>query len=397
MRTLIWCFFYLAGAGVVVHGLQWCQAAQEELLHEQCACFSTCTVHDTAKFLALMPSIVKDVSSPWYPYLQAVYGKDVVLPFKLSTLRFFYHNSPWWRAQHADVDWPMPDCDSQQVPRWRWNSSCTQYCAKWYAEHPGNDSSSIPEKIHTRLHEVKTHYTGRHYPDDVVDANDSSIGTHFVTKHDDLTPRRFKDDDFVEVMRGYYPIEQHGIGTWFFMVPGTGIWMRVGRHYQPNKERRIRSIEFMLDQLTAERRKTNWTAGSSTTAQAAQSLEAKRNGQVRRLLEDVEKYYGTRNGEPADEYLYQILAGALNYTSAAPHLHPLRSDFDGAESQIQLAVLKVPSQECCQDCGVVQRARVCDTNEPNTCGHGIPLRWGWNAAHACSCNDKLGFLNCGSF
>ena len=68
-------------------------------------------------------------TSPWYPYLSAVYGGRVPLPFNLTSLSFFYHNDANWRLRHPRVDWPMATCNgehrSAHPPR-----RCAD-CSKW--------------------------------------------------------------------------------------------------------------------------------------------------------------------------------------------------------------------------------------------------------------------------
>ena len=79
---------------------------------QPCACFSMCTQHEAAHFrTALLPRSVDHKSSPWWRYLQAVYGSHVPLPFDLHALDFFYHNDDSWRQRHPSAaDWPMATC-----------------------------------------------------------------------------------------------------------------------------------------------------------------------------------------------------------------------------------------------------------------------------------------------
>ena len=100
--------------------------------------------------------------SPWTRYLRAVYGQDVPLPFDLSQLSFFWHNSAKWQDAHPGLEWPMAACTS--VPGFiplnpslfptRSDSKCPrETCAAWLAT-PANPPRSKPivsTKLYMRL------------------------------------------------------------------------------------------------------------------------------------------------------------------------------------------------------------------------------------------------------
>ena len=94
------------------------------------------------------PSLqVRSAQSPWYPYLTAVYGPNVPLPFNLHALRFIRHHTEGrcrrrcrcrcrgvtpcvhvagFHRSNPDLNWPLPGCDRKtlghfepiQVPRY---------------------------------------------------------------------------------------------------------------------------------------------------------------------------------------------------------------------------------------------------------------------------------------
>ena len=77
----------------------------------RCYCFAMCNHHQAREFLTdYVPSVVEREDDPWYRYLQAVYGDDILLPFDMSRMRLFYHNDEVWKHAHPDVEWPMASC-----------------------------------------------------------------------------------------------------------------------------------------------------------------------------------------------------------------------------------------------------------------------------------------------
>ena len=87
-------------------------------LPEPCACFSLCTATDAFDFLARLPD-VSSPASPWYAYLQSVYGGgEVPLPFRLQRLQLFYKDTAEWRQRIPSprVALPMASCVGRPRP-----------------------------------------------------------------------------------------------------------------------------------------------------------------------------------------------------------------------------------------------------------------------------------------
>jgi len=78
-----------------------------------CYCFDLCPRTSTARFWASTRGVsIQDAHSPWTAYFGAVYGEEVPLPFPLSNITFFYHNSMLWRQLFPSVHNPFRSCDT---------------------------------------------------------------------------------------------------------------------------------------------------------------------------------------------------------------------------------------------------------------------------------------------
>ena len=83
------------------------------------------------------PSLqVRSAESPWYPYLTAVYGPNVPLPFNMHALRFIRHHTEGrcrrrcrhrcrgvtacvhvagFHRSNPNLNWPLPGCDQKTL------------------------------------------------------------------------------------------------------------------------------------------------------------------------------------------------------------------------------------------------------------------------------------------
>ena len=231
-----------------------------------CNCFSTCGPRAAAHFLSVRPAWVHDVASPWIGYLRAVYRQDdIPLPFELSRLSFFFHNSDAWRAEHTEVEWPM--------------ASCIERASAMTAQilHAGvnRDRPMRPAPVCSadvcvrwlRSGASATAGAGASTNESGLDAGEAAAGVtmFLVSGRDHLTrgaalfPRRLAADGYpshparqlhsggtwVEVVRvdkGEEGGSTSWYGLWFYRVIGSGVYLNV------NATWRLRSKDNQDDQ-----------------------------------------------------------------------------------------------------------------------------------------------------
>ena len=97
-----------------------------------CRCFSLCDEDGARDFLPHVPAVVDSPDSPWYGYLQVVYGPQLPLPLNLSGFSFFYHRHSRWPPK---VDWPMATCLKNGTLDGKWPLCQDSICSRWRA-HP---------------------------------------------------------------------------------------------------------------------------------------------------------------------------------------------------------------------------------------------------------------------
>lgn len=111
-----------------------------------CYCFDLCPRTSTARFWASTRGVsIQDAHSPWTAYFGAVYGEEVPLPFPLSNITFFYHNSMLWRQLFPSVHNPFRSCDTPVPSERHVTPLCgKQECRPWMAPLRVPDQSSTP-------------------------------------------------------------------------------------------------------------------------------------------------------------------------------------------------------------------------------------------------------------
>ena len=251
-----------------------------------CFCFSLCAAADVEEFVSLRPSTIDSTDSPWFGYLQQVYGKHVKLPFALDKLNFFYSRDESW-PEH--VEWPMGTCGQmhggnfgppQAMARdhYRTNNfvKCSaNRCARWYRE----------------VKEPKRHFSFVIFPNGPLKVRQTSRGTAFyemprdgdvvwnetsnaneeqnIAKASRLLGHEIAENNtWVEVMRMNERVmpkllfQYNGFGTregelnygcWIYPVRGSGIWINVGQTWVNFDKDHQKRLDRMLtsEQLNA--------------------------------------------------------------------------------------------------------------------------------------------------
>ncbi len=190
-----------------IHGFMWlrlmfcvrlCINLSAELNSGTCVCFQGCSHEDLRVFWGVLPLRVNTASSTWFPYLSAIYGETLPLPFNFSRLRFFYH-SPWYKS-------PLHSCSLTKMNVTTALQCDQQTCSKWY--------HSAENDQHVRRNET-------------FDTLRKELGTIFFLVDDVNEP--LIPHTYVEVFRTQDAQEQLGRGTWFYLVHGSGIFLNTGR------------------------------------------------------------------------------------------------------------------------------------------------------------------------
>ena len=209
---------------------------------ERCVCFSSCNASDTEDFTSRIPRVVESHTSPWYAYLEAVYGEGVPLPYDLSTLRFAYHGSTNFRRAHPTLEWPMARClltkhskpgyaDGYGVdPNWNKGPRGLQRdpseplcsparCKRWVA----TSRMRLPVMTHAAYYLAG--------PAQAAGSTKRSEGLGTRWLHATVLPALpFQPDSlWLEVIRWNAPLEGGGHGVWFSPARGSGIFLPLGR------------------------------------------------------------------------------------------------------------------------------------------------------------------------
>lgn len=145
-------------------------------------CFSICNHMDVANWYARLPTAV-DRRSPWFSYLQDIYGSNVTCPFHIRDLELFYISRLPFRA-----------CGEAQ------NGSCNE----WLLPFPDPLEMNV---MHRRTFKV---YPSSHNP--VV-----FLQRPFTERNVSL------NEKWVEIYRTAYPGEGNGYGCWAHPARGSGI------------------------------------------------------------------------------------------------------------------------------------------------------------------------------
>lgn len=176
-----------------------------------CACFRVCNLVELHKFILFMPGILDSQESPWYAYLDAVYGSPPTLPFRLSSLRFWYHNSISWSAAHPYVFLPIAPCDRHNQPIRHLPDCSHHFCGLWRG--PARDPKNKTLSCHSYYESSSA---------------GGSIGT--LCEDDRSTPLpNVPPNTWFEAMRGAFLPEGTALyGFWFKRAPGSAIWLNSG-------------------------------------------------------------------------------------------------------------------------------------------------------------------------
>lgn len=219
-----------------------------------------CTRGEASAFLQRMPRFVTTRASPWFSYLVAVYGTaELPLPFDLHGLRLLYQNDEHWQRIHVGVEWPMATCsctrrrDSRQVCTTAENvEECdAARCARWL-----NNEQQL-ERTADAARRVKGFATFTHgrlvpfsspacagKPQQPECSRMLSSSAVVFSMPGDASRPPARADTWVEVFRTHQrnlpPCSLEGVdyyGCWFFLAPGSGIWLNTGErtHAAPTR------------------------------------------------------------------------------------------------------------------------------------------------------------------
>ena len=235
-----------------------------------CDCFSICDLQSYLLFRESIPPTLDDPSSPWLPYLQTVYHEQSIrLPFNLTRLWLFYMPTSRWRTRNRGVEWPMALCRKQynfklleaatNAPRCK-----VRTCARWLMARgtqkkppPSlatishammsamnrsgftNRSSSTNRSSTTRQKPLQGRYTvgAIGYPlkgHPSAEPADAIVGgvrkAPMAERLQTVTVQRGRSGLWAEVIRVRHGGEgAEDYGCWFYLAPGSGIWLRLGR------------------------------------------------------------------------------------------------------------------------------------------------------------------------
>ena len=362
-----------------------------------CKCFSTCTNSEASDFIANIPNMIDSDTSPWYRYLEAIYGGPVDLPYALGTLRYVYHHTGVWQRLHPSVEWPMPSCF---VPRasiqsafssmWSWPyimddlkevgspQHCSQdVCKRWQLASrklPGKNLAGLPIGIagvlnqgsgcnRSQILNSSNYVAYQHIPDITWG---TSAGFRWNIAND---MPHVPDHSWVEVIRYNSPNEGvGGYGTWFYFARGSGIWINVGKSMRQMEEN------------------------------DAKLLQALRRAELNALLNATILAFAkeARSSQFGAELGMQVIANVLGFDSVQVSMDLASYDCPPDKSVLvhspQIALVKSVGEYCCSACDPFRRALMCGGGS-TTCGHNR-LRRGYKAELSCMCSEYYLALNC---
>ena len=244
-----------------------------------CHCFSTCSLEEAQRFLAILPPRLTAATSPWVAYLKVVYDGHVTLPFDTHQLRFFYHNDAAWRRKHPGVEWPMASCrwrgavsslpavapsmpDAYHFPVANWSNrikgpnknatfavvgqACAPVsCTRWRSDGGGTSAaadedgtsgaSTVPPPLPSRTRAVLHGFV-------LPNSDGTTRGSLLYGQKTSWLADG--DGSWTEVMRFAAPVlpavgmteGMHDVGCWFFPAVGSGIYVNVGRSFVADVE-----------------------------------------------------------------------------------------------------------------------------------------------------------------
>ena len=336
----------------------------------QCFCFSTCTLEDANAFLNLLPTWIEDSSSPWLPYLRAVYG-DVPLPFDFSRLHFFYHNDDLWRKKFS-VEWPMAPCpvnmkrftfshsfDITKNESYAYNRCSEEVCRRW------RPSAARKHGRPQAASEV-LHFSGETRGISTASMLYSRFGGTFS-----LGRSTFPSNSWMEVIRSPTPASRPegtaNYGCWFFPAAGSGIWLNTGKTLHstvkpisPGEPPPHGDDHEMLFRVFARRQKTPLSAGQLKKWQANATTT-------------VAPDEWSRRGHHLETYpLIAKQLGFETFQEVSAFFNEQTGAYRGVSELIVL------SSECMLG---AQPIGTCPTKS-------VPLRSGWEATSHCQCQEN---------
>eukprot|EP00930_Biecheleria_cincta_P018928 TRINITY_DN14596_c0_g2_i1.p1 TRINITY_DN14596_c0_g2~~TRINITY_DN14596_c0_g2_i1.p1 ORF type:complete len:467 (+),score=61.43 TRINITY_DN14596_c0_g2_i1:150-1550(+) len=314
-----------------------------------CACFKACNGTALKDFLTHAPVILDRNDSPWYAYVEAVYGKPPSLPFDVSSLRYFYHATPVWLAKHPQSFLPMAPCNRSKKPLTDLPNCSKDYCASW--RDPRVDASkSIFVRgfnCHTYFHENPKGY---------------SMGTLCEDSMASPLPP-VPNFTWFEVARHAFDGEgTNAYGFWFKRAPGSGIWIYSGNTVHWQKKHETEYNQLLIRWLTY------------------------RNHSLKLAKDEVRLWeMADRQTIRSEKYMpfFPFIGWDMGYDTVQIHQSLeviLTTEF----------AMVVPG---CTKKTLVEKLRFCSPGN-SACAGAAELRAGWNASSICSCNKTKFVLNC---
>ena len=341
-----------------------------------CTCFSVCSIESTLAFVKLLwtAEFVRSNESAWFPYLRAVYGKALKIPFDLRNLRFVYQADSRWRALHTGVDWPLAACfgvDSKNGQRSGSQDEgrpppCKDCCRFGVGCGAPATSVAVPNAGDTGREFYYSQRTGG-----------VSRGMRWYFRQDSMA-NAMPSYGWAEVIRWRKPGEgSNGTGVWFAPAAGSNIFINLGNTLW------VASIRGALEPLMSR-----WSTqrNFSVTPKDARSVGELVGADLR--------------GDLSAAYLaylgYELRFDSLQFAEGSG----LRSLGSSRYSRFRLIyqpeICMTSSQSfvkphCCDGCNATIKARECPRGL-TTCGLGIELRKLSGAP--CICSEQIDILNC---
>jgi hypothetical protein len=185
------------------------------LARNDCKCFDICSENDFARFVLRLP-VVDTRTSPWYTYLERVYGDaDIQLPVDMRRFELFYSNlaeSPpifpcdeWLNKTYWTYWKERPDlCPQEMCDAWLDTSANVSDHDVWARAATGSLIIAWPFKPDYAFMGLQNRFRDR------------------VT---------FSDYEWAEVIRAEASVlcEGYQYGVWFYPVRGSGVFLNTGR------------------------------------------------------------------------------------------------------------------------------------------------------------------------
>lgn len=179
-----------------------------------CECFRLCSDTDIINFTQYLP-IVKSSTSPWYEYLNVVYGSYPKLPYDIQTLEVFYPGLLPTRIDsctgYKEFAWKSEKQPNSHVLQCDPNT-----CEKWSTRNRRamKGRPTIIKSITTSSHRLKT-----------ILSNPMSVFLAIQKKN----RSEALSNQWIEIVRvGSWTGEDNHYGCWFWRAIGSGIFIHTG-------------------------------------------------------------------------------------------------------------------------------------------------------------------------